>query len=487
MTDEITNRQIIELDKLPFKSFAISFSDWISKKDWKNISEKASSVLFLIAFGMLVRILFAYYFRVNFPSGEDELIWNRDVLFNPNGKLFAGYTDFNHYYFNWVNFWYKDGWYPFTNWQDTVSGDPWYYYSYPPIFLYFLVSIWRPGMADIWIAVPMILADAACAGLVYLILDEIFKGRKAIAFLGGALMILAPVNIIYDGIYWLNPGPVTLLTLISFYYVVKRKWWQVFFWLAIATMTKQNALFLAYPIFMIMLGEKIHNKGIKKGSFESVLNVGLFLSVCLLISIPWIFITPIQYGVHMLFPGKFLQLNSSVESPPPGQPNTFSWALYFYNIRGFILDIVAFGINSMIFMIAAASIITIYLLWRSFRGKMDNIEFFEMIAIYMILTHIFMPRGVFKFYSAYYIPVILIALISSLMYYKEKYLIPIAITLIVTLFLGFNIWHQTSHPYFLPILLFLMSVLLVVLHLIRNLYKKKIVERRKISDNYSIN
>ncbi|HUU79079.1 MAG TPA: hypothetical protein VMX55_12095 [candidate division Zixibacteria bacterium] len=487
MVDEIAARQITELERMPFKSFAISFNDWHSKKNWKDITEKASTILFLIAFAMLVRLLFAYYFRVNFPIGEVEIIWNRNVLFNPNGKSFAGYTDFDHYYYNWVNFWYKDDWYPFTNWQDTVSGDPWYYYSYPPIFLYFLVSIWRPGMTDIWIAMPMILADAACAGMIYLILNEIFKERKAIAFLGGVLMVLAPVNVIYDGVYWLNPGPVTLLTLISFFFVVKRKWWQAFFWLALATMTKQNALFLTYPIFMIMLGEKVHKKGVKKGSFESILNVGLFISTCLLISIPWIFITPLQYGVHLLFPGKFLQLNSSVESPPPGQPNTFSWALYVYNIRGVVLDIVAFGINSMILMIAAASIITIYLLWRAFRGKMDNIEFFEMIAIYMILTHIFMPRGVFKFYSAYYIPVILLAIVCSLMYYKEKFIIPISIILIVSLFFGFNIWHQTSHPYFLPLLLFLMSILLLGLNIIRNIYKKKIVKKDKMNKNFSFN
>jgi len=75
------------------------------------------------------------------------------------------------------------------------------------------------------------------------------KHNRGIAIFGGVLMALAPINVIYDGIYWLNPGPVTLLTMIAFYFAIKKKWWQTFFWLALATMTKQNALFFAYPVF----------------------------------------------------------------------------------------------------------------------------------------------------------------------------------------------------------------------------------------------
>lgn len=472
MTNETPLDQILHLERNPFKSFTRSFKEWFSKKDWNRIIENSSIIILLVAFGVLVRLLFAYYYRMNFSGSTEEIIWNYIVDFNPNYKPFTGYSDFDFYYYSWVNYWYKDNWYPFTNWWETVSGDAWYYYSYPPIFLYFIVSIWRPGMTNLWIAMPMIIADAACAGVVFLIIDEIFKQKKAIAFLGGMLMVLAPINVIYDGVYWLNPGPVTLLTLISFYFVTKRKWWQAFFWLAIATMTKQNALFLTYPMFMVMLGEKVQKKGAKKATIEGVFYIVFFIFTCLVISLPWVLITPIQYGAHMFYPGKNLALNPSVEEPAIGQPTNFSWALYFYGIQGFILDFVAFGINSMLFMILTASVIVIYLLWRSYYSKMDNIELFEFIAIYMILTHIFMPRGVFKFYSAYYVPFILIAFLGSLFYYKEKLLKPLTITLIVGLFVGFNIWHQLCNPYFLPVLLFICSIILLVFNIVRQYYKK---------------
>ncbi|MHA1556080.1 MAG: hypothetical protein ACTSPM_04015 [Candidatus Heimdallarchaeota archaeon] len=450
--------------------------NWFQKKNWSLFGFTFVTFLFLTCLGILVRLLAAYHFREYFPFNYSLPLWERGVDFNPSDYYqFNGYHDFDFYYVEWATAWFEEGWYPFTDWTGMTGIDPLYYYSYPPIFLYFILLIWRPGMSVIWIAMPLIITDAACAGMVYLIVEKLIKrpGSKGIAFFAGMLMVFAPINIIYDGIYWLNPGPVILLTLISFYFIIERKWWQVFFWLAIATMTKQNALFFTYPIFFVMLGEKVREKGIKKASFESGANVILFISVCLLASIPWIFITPIRYFVHMLFPGKMLTIEPIVGEPHIGQPIPISYTLFYYNIRGVAMDIIAFLVNSMLLMIISASVIGVYLLWRSFKGKIDSIEIFELLAIYTIWTHTFMPRGVFKFYSTYYVPIILIALISSLSYYKTKKIITAGLlSASAILFMGFNIWHTITISYFIPILLLISSIVLLVIVMSRTVYKQ---------------
>ncbi|MHA1221216.1 MAG: hypothetical protein ACTSQB_05740, partial [Candidatus Heimdallarchaeota archaeon] len=448
--------------------------DQFKDKDWGAIGSTIVIVVLLVSFGILVRLLFAYYYRVKFPVNNIIDVWERSVQFSPGGVVFAGYGDFPYYYDSWVNAWFNDGWYPFTDWRLTIEGDPLYYYSYPPIFLYFLLLIWRPGMSNLWIAFPMIVADAACAAVVFLIIRKIIKGKQStlLAFIGGFVMVLSPINIIYDGVYWLNPGPVTLFTLISFYFVVDRKWRKAFFWLAIATMTKQNALFLTYPLFMVMLGEKVKDKGIKRASFESIMIAVFYVAVCGVVSVPWIFITPIFYGVHFLYPGQRLTLSSFIKEPLSNNTISFTWSLKQAGMNGAFLDIIAFCLNSMLLLILSASLIVVPMLYRSYKGKIDNVEFFEWISIYVIISHIFMPRGVYKFYSAYYMPILLIAIIGTLGYYGKRTITKSTSLILATgLFFGFSFWHLVILREFTPLILLLACVVIGVLAAARGTMK----------------
>lgn len=448
--------------------------DWVQKKDWAEFGLNTTIIIFLITLGILVRLLLAYNYRLDYAALSSDIIWNRHVNFTANNVVLEGYGDFPFFYYNWIKAWFEEGWYPFTDWRLTVPGNPLYYYSYPPIFLYFLVAIWRPGMINLWMAFPMILADTACAGVVYLILREIIKGEHSrfIAIIGGVVMTLSPINIIYNGVYWLNPGPVTLFTLISFYFVVKRKWRNAFFWLAIATMTKQNAMFFTYPLFMIMLGEKVKNEGVKKGLLESIMIAIYYIVICLCCSVPWILITPIHYGAHLLFPGQFLSLGSEIVEPIINNTIQLSWSFKQLNMADWFVNFIAFGINSMFLMILAASIIAIFLFWRTNRKKLDNVEFFEWIAIYTVLTHILMPRGVYKFYSAYYMPIILVALIGTFTYYTKKSILTSASVLVaIGLFFGFSFWHLAIDRYLTPSILFLASIIIGILAALRGSFK----------------
>jgi hypothetical protein len=475
MTNE--SSRMHQLLNQQLKIFGQDVSKRFKKLDWSTIGVNTAVFMFLIGFGLLIRLLLAYEYRIEFPNPLflDPIIWNRIVEFNPNQVEMGGYVDFNYYYTNWIYGWYESNWYPYTDWQLAIDpGGAEYMYSYPPIFLYFLVLMWRPGMTNLWMAMPMIIADAACAGMVYLIIKEIMnkKDDNPIALVAGLVMSLSPINIIYDGVFWLNPGPVTLFTLVSFYFLTKKKWRQTFFWLALATMTKQNALFFTYPVFMFMLGERVQKEGLKRGLLNSVMNAIYYVLICLLCSIPWIFISPKFYGVHLLFPGQLLRLDSTIIPPIINNTIQFSYALQIFGLKGFLLDFVAFGINSMLFMIIGAGFIAIPMFWRSYKRNLDNTEFFEWISIYTIITHIFMPRGVYKFYSAYYMPIILIAITCSLVKTNENsYVRILALFVAAGLFFGFSFWHLTITRVYTPLTLFLACIVIALLATFRGVLK----------------
>ncbi len=439
----------------------------IKEESWSDIGLDIAIILGLIGIGMFIRVILAYEFREQWGFGSSENLWNRNLLFNINNVEIRGFADFGYYYHSWITAWYNDSWYPYRWIEPTTVLD---YYSYPPIFLYFLVLTWRPGLSNFWMAFPMVLTDAACAAVVYLILKNIIKNKhnRGIAIFGGVLMAIAPINVIYDGVYWLNPGPVTLLTMIAFYFAIKKKWWQSFFWLAIATMTKQNALFFTYPLFFVMLGEKVRNKSIRESIIESVMNVALFVGVCLLVSVPWIFMSPYQYGRHMLLPGRSISLQLEPVNPSANDCVSFAKSLQEIGFSGFILKLASFGNYSMLWMILSATIIAIYMFWKSYNDKLDGIAFFEWIAAYTIFTHIFMPRGVYKFYTAYYVPMILIALVGSFTYFTsdEKFL-PIGMILSSALFLGFNIWLLVMGRWGVPFYLFMVAITIILFGVIR--------------------
>ncbi|NHJ47196.1 MAG: hypothetical protein FK733_05355 [Asgard group archaeon] len=450
------------------KRFTHDIQEKFSNKNWNAIATNLVVIAFLISFGILVRLLLAYYFKLEFLRETSTSIWNRVVQKNPLDIPIGGFDDFSYYYEAWTTAWYDSNWYPYP-WVDIniIRDSPLHIYSYTPFFLYILSIFYRPGSHILWLALPLVAADSACAGMVYLILRKLIKGSNsfALSFFGALLMILAPINLIYNGVYWLNPGPMTLFTLIAIYFAIDGKWWQCFFWLAIATMTKQNALFLAYPLFMAMLGSKLTKNSIKRAVTESIMNALLFCFIFVVGSFPWLFITPKYYIYHLAIPGKDLLLDTSVIDPED-LCIQFSVALQSIGISGWFLDIIAFGVNSMLLMIVTASVIAVYLLWSTYKNRLSKLGLIESITIYLILTHLFLPRGTFKFYTTYFIPFIIIALITSVDKLTNKKIFQaIGIIGISLLFFGSNIWLLIVERIYFPLIPFGICLIIGLLYI----------------------
>ena len=161
---------------------------------------------------------------------------------------------------------------------------------------------------------------------------------------------------------------------------------------------------------------------------------------------------------------------------------SFAWSLLALGFPQWIVGFAAFGNYSMLFMILSASIIAVFMMWRNYNNKADSIAFFEWISIYMIYSHIFMPRGVYKFYTAYYVPVILIALIGSLSnMMSKKSLLPIGLILASALFLGFNFWLLVIARLAVPFFLFMTTIAIGLLAMIRGHLRDRIDNPKTMS------
>ena len=134
-----------------------------------------------------------------------------------------------------------------------------------------------------------------------------------------------------------------------------------------------------------------------------------------------------------------------------------------------MLVLASFGNYSMLWMILSASIIAVFMFWRSYNSKLDGIEFFEWIAAYTIFTHIFMPRGVYKFYTAYYVPMILIAILGAITHFtSDKKYLPIGMLTVGVMFFGFNIWLLIMSRWTVPLYLFMVAITIGFIGMIRS-------------------
>ena len=158
----------------------------------------------------------------------------------PFGDL-EGYTDYRDLYLRCLVT-------PFLN------GHPAYHlpivYNYPPLFLYTLSIFAR--LNYIWsAAIPLVAFDALTALPVYLIAKEfLFKGNTKLAFMVTLIWIANPINLFYNDLMWLNPGPTTFFLILCIYLFLKGRYVESSVALAVSTGFKQTSV-LVFPIFII--------------------------------------------------------------------------------------------------------------------------------------------------------------------------------------------------------------------------------------------
>lgn len=188
-------------------------------------------------------------------------------------------------------------------------------YNYPPLFLYTLSVFALEPLA--WFpAIPLVLFDALTVIPIYLIAKEfLFSGNSKYAFAISLLWMFSSLNLFYNDLLWLNPGPTTFFLMLGIYFFLKQKWFYSSIVLAISTGFKQTAVIIVPILIVIML----KTVGLTR---KTIAFVTLYISSLVVISSPYVFQIPQSY---------FWSLQLPIFGNPPGAgssfPTTFSYDL----------------------------------------------------------------------------------------------------------------------------------------------------------------
>ena len=269
-------------------------------------------------------------------------------------------------------------------------------YNYPPLFLYTLAAFaldtaaWSPAIA-------LVLFDALTVIPVYLIArDYLFSGNSKTAFVIAMIWIFNPINLFYNDLMWLNPGPTTFFLMLGIYLFLKQKWAFSSIALAVSTGFKQTAVIL-FPILLVIMWKTV---GFTK---KTIAFITLYISSLVVISTPYIFTNAQTY---------FWALNLPILGNPPGagpsapatfvydlsQPTrltTFLGLVKFANLQS--LAVATYPYLNYIFAISYA-ILLLHLYFT--KRKLTSNDYLLYLFTALLLFFTFFGRGVYKYYFA---------------------------------------------------------------------------------------
>ena len=156
-------------------------------------------------------------------------------------------------------------------------------YSYPPLFLYVLAPFYRLGSNAA--AIPIILADALSAPLVYLILRR--NSTETLAIVASIAYVVSPFFVVYEGLSWLSEQPMLFSLLLCVYLLLEGRIALSSAAFAIALLFKQDAIFMfpAFAYWAIRL----------YGARSLALGIGIVAGVVGIVSLPFLILAPVGY------------------------------------------------------------------------------------------------------------------------------------------------------------------------------------------------
>lgn len=269
-------------------------------------------------------------------------------------------------------------------------------YNYPPLFLYTLAifalytAAWSPAIA-------LVLFDALTVIPVYLIAKEhLFSGNSKVAFAVAMLFVFNPINLFYNDLMWLNPGPTTFFLMLGIYLFLRQKWAISSIVLAISTGFKQTAVIL-FPILLVIMVKAV---GFTK---KTIAFAVLYISSLVVISTPYIFTDTQGYFWSVQFP-----IFGNPPGAGPSNPSTFVYDLsqptrlttFLGLIKGVNLQSLAVTTYSYLNYVFAIFYVVLILHLYFTKRKLTNNDYMVYLLTGLLLFFTFFGRGVYKYYFA---------------------------------------------------------------------------------------
>ncbi len=375
------------------------------------------NTLFVLIISLALFVFAIYFKNIIGVWIYNEVGFNYSYTFvNADGVSslwhFETYLDSQIYYELFTISFIFDGWNPYIRSSGLLDN-----YLYGPIFLYgevifyFLAYLFLPGstrenIAHEGIKWNALVFDALSVVMLYILITNLNAFRKrrvtkhVVGLLGGIGFAFIPINLFYIDAYFLNIPQMTFFTLLTFHQFMNEKYILSSISLSIAWLTKQIPLFFLIPMFFMLIRKKNIRFALKKFLIPHVLT-------CFVLSIPWLFITPLLYVGRIIGAGRPLWY-ISLEHEAWGHGTSLAHSFYYLNCQTFSQILLYLNIA----MIPFLAVFFMGTLMSHFNGEeilSDEFNFYIYMNWFVIILHTFLSRGVFKYYDAFLNPFMILS------------------------------------------------------------------------------
>jgi len=382
----------------------------------------------VISIIMLVLFVFSLYIKNAFHSWfyDQEGIsfyWYYDPS-NPEAVWYIeGYVDASYYYQPYLYAFRYQNWNPYLGGEGPLNG-----YAYGPLFIYGLyfislfVSIINPSLSNFQVVIESvkwthIVFDSLSVVMLFVIIInlDVLKPKKYSKYFTGVITsivyIFMPFNLMYIDALNLNIPQMTFFVLLGLFLFKKEKYILSSFVMTLGWLSKQMPLFLVIPWFIILWKK---NEDLKRAIIDFFLP---FLIFTLMFSIPWLILSPLGYLFRLFGPGKPLSL-VSLSSKYNGY--TVTLAHSFLKLGSETLANIYLLINKYMIPFFIFYLLTLLISYfNALEIFNDEKQFYIYNTIVVLVSHIFISRGIYKYYDAFFSPFFIIFLVSLLWYYFD--------------------------------------------------------------------
>ena len=353
--------------------------------------EKTIAVLFSLSIILRVIIIAIHplFWQVRDP------LWEQLVL-----ASLEPYMDYLYFYRRFAEAFVSGSWLPYVSTpQDPVLTA----YAYPPLFLY-IISLPALISPDL-VFIPLLLADLLLPFLIYRFLKDT-QGEETAKW-GFLATALCPLLIFYNGGLLFNTSLVTLVFVTSLYFLHRKHFKLAMLTLALSFLFKQIVIFSFIPVILYATFKSSENSSSKLSYLKyGVEYIGILLATIVISSLPWIILSPAKYLSTILW--------GRISISPHFIPPPINWPVHWYDILVvlgapywaiYALGFLTFtSVGLILIEIANIGLAVHWHRERTFTWK----RLLDLVLYTSILSHLFLPRGVYKYYFTLHVPLVIL-------------------------------------------------------------------------------
>ena len=333
------------------------------------------------------------------------------------------YSDYKIWYQTFASQTLYEGWLPYLNILNIYVPEAewynfWFVYHeelflnfiYPPFFYYILIL---PSLISVdFVFLPLLLANVFLPILIYKFLRNNFN--RQVSEWGFIATCFNPLYIFYGGGLALNVSLITIFFVLTLYYISKNRFGLSIICLSISILFKQIMLLLVPPIVAYLAINSINNK-IEVNIFNYLKKILFYCGIIVIIlffgSMPWILIAPVNYLSTMFSPGvQAPTLLPIFHFPYPYYNFPIFWYdfLYWFQAPYIVFWIFGFLNFTYIGIVALEFVMIIMIFYWKKRNILNWVKFLDILIYTLFLSYLFFPRGLYKYYFSFYIPMLII-------------------------------------------------------------------------------